>query len=82
VQHCKHLLFHEATFLRFLCENPFCLAPGTFTFTLCFSFKLFVRGEAGRDGTANATDERAYALSETGRELGDGRVWGMRALTP
>jgi len=79
VQHCKHPLFHEATFLGLLGENPFCLAPGTLTVTLGF---LFVRGKAGRDDATYAADERAHALSEAGRELGNGGIWGLRTSTP
>jgi len=79
VQHCKHLLFHEATFLGLLCKNPLCLAPGTPTLTLGF---LFVRREAGRDDATYSTDERAHALGKGGRELRNGRVWGLRTWTP
>jgi hypothetical protein len=39
-----HFLFHEATFLGLLDENPFCFTPGTFTVAPGFSFEFFVRG--------------------------------------
>jgi len=82
VEHRKHLLFHEATFLGLLCENAFCLAPGMLTFTLSFPFELLVGGQAGRDGTAYAADERTDALCKAGREHGDGGVWGLRRMAP
>ena len=82
LHHCKHLFFHEATFLGLLGENPFCLAPGMFTVMLSFSFELFVCGEAGRNGTIYAAEERAHALSEAGPGLKNRGIWGMRTSSP
>ena len=82
VQHCKDLLFHEATFIGLPGENTFCLAPGTLTVTLGLAFELLIGRQSGRCGTAYATDKRADALSEAGRELGDGGVWRVRTATP
>ena len=92
VQHRENFLFHEvtflflheATFLGLLDENPFCLAPGTFTVALGLSFEFLIRGQAGRGSTRThtAADEGTHALGKARREEGYRRVWRVRTSTP
>ena len=53
-------------------KDAFCLAAAALAFALGLSLELLVGGESRGTGAAHVGDERADALSEVGRELGNG----------